>query len=157
MAWCMLMIQALPHTFWLQDVMWASYVLDKGSTKIIQAIKAYKTCNKGKLSKAYLQLFDYLAYAFVLAQQCNKLDDIWVACSAERRGYLLYYLSIQRLLVHQDAILAEHAIHPLLSCTKRPNSCSKEKYDTSLPLVQADNCVKSIMRLIQIYKFKIST
>ena len=139
MARCMVKSQALPHAFWLEAVMCATYVLNRCPTKALQSITPYEAWHGRKPSVAHLRVFGCLAYALVPAQQRSKLDDkavkcIFVGYSAESKGYRLYYPQTKRILVSQDVVFVEDAVQPLLSCTKQTNVSSQDMYDTLLPL-----------------------
>ena len=131
--------QALPHAFWLEVVMCATYVMNRCPTKALQSITPYEAWHGKKPSVAHLRVFGCLAYALVLEQQRSKLDDkaikcIFVGYSVESKGYRLYHLQTKRILVSQDVVFVEDDVQPLLSCTKQTNVSSQDMYDTLLPL-----------------------
>ena len=84
--------QALPHAFWLEAVMCATYVLRRCPAKTLQTITPYEAWHGRKLSIAHLCVFNCLAYALVPEQQRSKLDGKAVKCifagySVESKGY----------------------------------------------------------------------
>ena len=104
MAQCMVKSQALPHAFWLEAVMCATYVLNKCPTKALQSITPYEAWHGRKPFVAHLRVFGCLAYSLVLKQHCKKLDDkavkcIFVGYSIESKGYKLYHLQTKCILV----------------------------------------------------------
>jgi transposase InsO family protein len=139
MARCMVKSQALPHSFWLEAVMCAAYVLNRCPTKALQSITPYEAWHDRKPSVAHLRVFGCLAYALVPEQHRKKLDDkavkcIFVGYSSESKGYRLYHPQTKRILVSRDVVFVEDAIQPLLSCTKETSVSSKDMYDTLMPL-----------------------
>ena len=96
MARCMVKSQSLPHGFWLEAVMCATYVLNRCPTKALQVVTPYEAWHGRKPSIGHLRVFGCLAYALVPVQQRKKLDDkavkcIFVGYSAESKGYRLYH------------------------------------------------------------------
>jgi len=97
MARCMVKSQAMPHTFWLEAVMCAAYVLNRCPTKALKSVTPYESSWHGrKPYVAHLRVFGCLAYALVPEQHCRKLDDkvvkcIFVGYNAESKGYHLYH------------------------------------------------------------------
>ena len=75
MARCMVKSQALPHAFWLEAVMCATYVLKRCPTKTLQNVTPYEAWHGKKPSIAHLRVFGCLAYALVPQQHQTKLDD----------------------------------------------------------------------------------
>ena len=140
MARCMVKSQVLPHAFWLEAVMCATYVLNRCPTKALQSITPYEAWHGRKPSVAHLRVFGCLAYALVPVQHRRKLDDKAVKCiffgySSESKGYKLYHPQTKRILVSRDVVFVEDDVQPLLSCTKETCVCSSEDmYDTLLPL-----------------------
>ena len=139
MARCMVKSQALPHGFWLEAVMCATYVLNRCPTKALQSITPYEAWHGTKPSVAHLRVFGCLAYALVPQQHRRKLDDkavkcIFVGYSSESKGYRLYHPQTKRILVSRDVVFVEDAMQPLLSCTKNTDVGSHDMYDTLLPL-----------------------
>ena len=123
MAQCMVKRQQLPHVFWLEAVMCATYILNRCPTKSLQSITPYEAWHGKKPSIGHLRVFGCLAYALVPMQQRRKLDDkavkcIFVGYSAESKGYRLYHPQSKRILISQDVVFVEDAMQPLLSCTK---------------------------------------
>jgi len=115
--------QALPHTFWLEAIMCASYVLNRCPTKALKFVTPYESWHGRKLSVPHLRVFGCLAYALVPAQHRRKLDDkvikcIFVGYSAESKGYRLYHPQSKHILVSWDVVFVEDAVQPLLSCTR---------------------------------------
>ena len=142
MARCMVKSQALPHAFWLEAVMCATYVLNRCPTKALQTITPYEAWHGRKPSIAHLRVFGCLAYSLVPQQHRKKLDDkavkcIFVGYSAKSKGYRLYHPQTKRILVSRDVVFVEDVVQPLLSCTKETNLCSRDMYDTLLPLFNA--------------------
>ena len=139
MARCMVKSQVLPHAFWLEAVMCATYVLNRCPTKALQNITPYESWHGRKPSVAHLHVFGCLAYALVPVQQRRKLDDKAVKCvfvgySSESKGYRLYHPQTKRILVSRDVVFVEDVVHPLLSCTKETGVSSQDMFDTLLPL-----------------------
>ena len=123
MARCMVKSQSLPHGFWLEAVMCATYVLNRCPTKALQVVTPYEAWHGRKPSIGHLRVFGCLAYALVPVQHRRKLDDkavkcIFVGYSAESKGYHLYHPQTKRILVSRDVVFVEDAVQPLLSCTK---------------------------------------
>ena len=103
MARCMVKSQLLPHAFWLEAVMCATYILNRCPTKALQSITPYEAWHGKKPSIGHLRVFGCLAYALVPMQQRRKLDDkalkcIFVGYSAESKGYKLYHQQIKAYL-----------------------------------------------------------
>ena len=65
MARCMVKSQALPHSFWLEAVMCATYVLNRCPTKALQSITPYEAWHDRKPSIGHMHVFGYLAYGLV--------------------------------------------------------------------------------------------
>ena len=104
MARCMVKSQALPHAFWLEAVMCATYVLNRCPTKALQSVTPYEAWHGRKPSIAHLRVFGCLAYAFVPQQHRTKLDDkavkcIFVGYSNESKGYRLFHSQTKKILV----------------------------------------------------------
>ena len=109
MARCMVKSQALPHSFWLEAVMCATYVLNRCPTKALQSITPYEAWHGRKPSISHLRVFGCLAYAMVPVQQRRKLDDKAVKCtfvgySSESKGYHLYHPQTKRILISRDVV-----------------------------------------------------
>ena len=139
MARCMVKSQSLPHGFWLEAVMCATYVLNRCPTKALQVVTPYEAWHGRKPSVGHLRVFGCLAYALVPVQHRRKLDDkavkcIFVGYSAESKGYRLYHPQTKRILVSRDVVFVEDAVQPLVSCTKETDASSRDVYDTLLPL-----------------------
>ena len=88
--------EVLPHGFWLEDVMCATYVPNRCPTKALQSMTPYEAWHGTKPSIAHLRVFGCLAYAFMSQQHRKKLDDkavkyIFVGYSSESKGYRLYH------------------------------------------------------------------
>ena len=112
MARCMVKSQSLPHSFWLEAIMCATYVLNRCPTKALQSITPYEAWHGKKPSVSHLRVFGCLAYALVPQQHCRKLDDkavkcIFVGYSAESKGYRLYHPQSKRILVSRDVVFVE--------------------------------------------------
>ena len=119
----MVKIQALPHAFWLEAIMCATYVLYKCPTKALQPINPYESWHGRKPSMAHLRVFSCLAYALVPQQHRSKLDDkvvkcIFVGYNSETKGYNLFHLQTKKILVSQDVVFFGDVLQPLLSCTR---------------------------------------
>ena len=115
MARCMVKSEALPHSFWLEAITCATYVLNKCPTKSLQSITPYEAWHGCKPSIAHLQVFGCLAYAIVPVQQCKKLDDkamkcIFVGYSSKSRSYHLFHPQTKHILVSQDVIFVEDVV-----------------------------------------------
>ena len=137
MARCMVKSQALPHAFWLEAVMCATYVLNRCPTKALQFITPYETWHGKKPSIAHLHIFGCLAYSLVPEQHCKKLDDKAVKCifgdyNAKSKGYRLYHPQTKCILV--SIVFVEDVVQSLLSCTKEIGVSSQDMYDTLFPL-----------------------
>ena len=65
MARCMVKSQQLPHVFWLEAVMCATYILNRCPTKSLQSITPYEAWHGKKPSIGHLRVFGCLAYALV--------------------------------------------------------------------------------------------
>ena len=112
MARCMVKSQFLPHAFWLEAVMCATYVLNRCPTKALQSITPYEAWHGRKPFVAHLHVFGCLAYALVPVQHRRKLDDkvvkcIFVGYSSESKGYMLYHPQTKRILVSRDVVFVE--------------------------------------------------
>ena len=57
MARCMVKSQALPHSFWLEAVMCATYVLNRCPTKALQSITPFEAWHGRKPSISHLRVF----------------------------------------------------------------------------------------------------
>ena len=84
MAQYMVKSQSLPHAFWLEAVMCATYVLNRCSTKALQSITPYEAWHGRKPFVAHFRVFGCLAYVLVPMQQHSKLDDKVVKCILAR-------------------------------------------------------------------------
>ena len=96
--------QALPHAFWLEAVMCATYVLNRCPTKALQSITPYEAWHGKNPFVAHLHVFGCLAYSLVPQQHRKKLDDkamkcIFVGDTTKSKGYKLYHLQTKGLLV----------------------------------------------------------
>ncbi|KAH7440528.1 hypothetical protein KP509_04G111600 [Ceratopteris richardii] len=54
--------QALPHSFWLEGIMCALYVLNRGHMKALQSVTLDEAWHAHKLSIAYTMVFGCLPY-----------------------------------------------------------------------------------------------
>ncbi|MCO5581848.1 hypothetical protein L7F22_035737 [Adiantum nelumboides] len=113
MARCMVKSQALPHLFWLEATMCATYVLNRCPPKSLQSITPYEAWHDRKLSIEHMRVFGSLAHALVPQTQRKKLDVkavkcIFVGYSAESKALAVMYW--------------------------RHNVSSQDIYDTLLPL-----------------------
>lgn len=117
MARCMVKSQALPHAFWLEAVMCATYVLSRRPTKALQSITPYEAWNGWNPSISHLHVFGCLDYALVPEQQPNKstIKCIFVGYTIESKGYRFYHPQSKRILVSQDVVFVEDVKQPLLS------------------------------------------
>ena len=115
MARCMVKSQQLPHGFWLEAIMCATYVLNRCPTKLVlQSITPYEAWHGRKPSIAHLHVFGCLDYTLVPQQQRKKLDDKAVKCfyagyNFESKGYHLYHPQTKRILVSRDVVFVEDA------------------------------------------------
>ena len=153
MARCMVKSQFLPHAFWLEVVMCATYVLNWCPTKALESITPYEAWHGRKPSVAHLRVFGCLVYALVPVQHRRKLDDkavkcIFVGYSSENKGYRLYHSQTKCILVSRDVVFVEDDVQPLLSCTKETGVHSQAMYDTLLPLFFG---VPSHVELVEAY------
>ena len=98
MAQCMVKSQALPHAFWLEVVMCATYVLNWCPTKALLIITPYEAWHGRKPSVAHLHVFGCLTSALVPEEQHSKLDDKAIKCifdivlKAKGIGCIIYRL-----------------------------------------------------------------
>ena len=69
MARCMVKSQSLPHGFWLETAMCATYVLNTCPTKALHVVTPYEAWHGRKPSIGHLRVFGWLAYALVPVQQ----------------------------------------------------------------------------------------
>ena len=72
MARCMVKSQALPHSFGLDAVMCATYVLNRCPPKALHSITPYEAWHGRKPYVAHLHVFGCLAYALVSKQKHKK-------------------------------------------------------------------------------------
>jgi len=72
MAHCMVKSQVLPHAFWLEAVMCATYVLNRCPTKALQNITPYEFWHGRKPSVAHLCVFGCLHMHLC---QCNNTEN----------------------------------------------------------------------------------
>ena len=132
MVRCMVKSQFLPHAFWLEAVMCATYLLNRCPTKALQPITPYEAWHGRKPSAAHLHVFGCLAYALVPVQHPGKLDDKDVKCyfvgySCESKGYRLYHPQTKRILVSKDVVFVEDAVQPIAFMYQR-DMCSLTGY-----------------------------
>ena len=145
MARCMVKSQALPHAFWLEAVMCATYVLNRCPTKALQNVTPYEAWNGRKPSVAHLRVFGCLEYALVPQKHQTKLDDKAIKCifagySNESKGHHFFHPQTKKILVSQDVVFVEDVVQHLLLCTRETHVHSQDMYDTLLPLF---NCAHS--------------
>ena len=141
MARCMLNGKNLPHKFWLEAIMCASYVLNICSTKAIKNIAPYDAWIGHKPNVGHMRIFGSLAYAFVPPEQRHKLQDkakkcIFVGYNKESKGYQLFQPNTGKIIISQDVISAENATQPLMDCSSEPVLDQPNAFDTLLPLLQ---------------------
>jgi len=140
MARCMVKSQALPHSFWLEAIMCATYVLNRCLTKALQSMTPYEAWHDRKPSIEHMRVFGCLSYALVPQTQRRKLDDKAVTnvflfgYSTGSKDYRLYHPQTKRILVSLDVVFVEDSVQPLLSCTRDSNVSSHDIYYCLLPL-----------------------
>ena len=66
MAQCMVKSQSLPHSFWLEAIMCATYVLNRCPTKALHSINLYEAWHGKNPFVSYLPVCGCLDYALVL-------------------------------------------------------------------------------------------
>ena len=114
-------------------------MLNRCPTKALQSITPYEAWHGRKPSIGHLRVFGCLAYALVLVQQRQTLDDkavkcIFVGYNSESKGYRLYHPQSNHILISRDVVFVEDAVQPLLSCTKETVVSSRDVFHTLLPL-----------------------
>ena len=76
---CMVKSQALPHGFWLEAVMCATYVLNNCPTKALQSITPYEACMAATSHPLFTCIF-FIAWHIICVVRVLKLDDKAVKC-----------------------------------------------------------------------------
>ena len=125
MARCMVKSQQLPHAFWLEAVMCATYILNRCPTKALQSITPYEAWHGKKPSIGQLACIWLLGLCFsAYATTPQELDDkavkcIFVGYSAESKGYRLYHPQPKRILISRDVVFVEDVVQPCYHVPKR--------------------------------------
>lgn len=110
----MLHEKGLPKIFWGEAVNTAVYLLNRCPTKALANKTPFEAWSKRKPSVNHLKVFGCICYAHVPKELRHKLDEvsekcIFVGYSTQSKGYRLYNLKTNKLVISRDVLFDEKA------------------------------------------------
>jgi len=92
MARSMLQSKNLPKYFWVEAINTTVYILNRSSTKAVPNQTPYEAWFKRKPKVEHFRIFGCIAYAHILKENREKLDEkgekcIFIGYSNESKGY----------------------------------------------------------------------
>jgi len=134
MAQCMVKSQALPHSFWLEAIMCATYVLNRCPTKALQSMTPYEAWHDRKPSIESICMFFVVCHMLWCHKHNAKnwmirLSNVFllvIVLKANVTGCIIRPQT-KRILVSRDVVFVEDSIQPLLSCTRDNNVSSQDQ------------------------------
>lgn len=112
MAKSMLYEKGLPKSFWGEAVYTAVYLLNRCPTKPLENKTPFEAWSGRKPSLNHLKVFGCVCYAHVPKETRHKLDEvsekcIFVGYSSKSKGYRLYNLQKNKVIISRDVLLDE--------------------------------------------------
>ncbi|EOY21703.1 Uncharacterized protein TCM_013805 [Theobroma cacao] len=114
MARCLLFEKSLPKKFWVEACNTAVYLLNRLPTKVVTRLTSYEAWNNKRSSVSYLRIFGSLCYHQILENFRGKLDcrsepAVFIGYSEQSKGYKLYLVNSDKVIVSRNVIFDENA------------------------------------------------
>jgi hypothetical protein len=114
MAKSMLHEKGLPKTLWAEVVYTAVYLMNRCPTKAVWGKTPFEAWSGRKPSIKHLRVFGCICYAQIPKEKRYKLDEtsekcIFVGYSSISKGYRLYNLKTNKIIINQDVLFDEKA------------------------------------------------
>lgn len=105
-------VKNLPNIFWSKAVATFLYFLNRCLVRSVQNITPYQAWFGRKPNISHLRVFGCISYAHVPTEKRGNLDDksvksIFIGCSKETKGYILYNLQTEKLMISLDVLFDE--------------------------------------------------
>ncbi|KAL3534237.1 hypothetical protein ACH5RR_002698 [Cinchona calisaya] len=113
MAKSMLHDKGLPKEFWAEAVHTAVYLLNRSPTKAVWNQTPLEAWSGRKPSVNHLKIFGSVCYAHIPKEKRYKLDEVGEKCifvgySSQSKGYHLYNLKTNKIIVCRDVLFNEN-------------------------------------------------
>ena len=114
MAKSMIHAKGMPQSFWGEAVYTAVYLLNRCPTKAVENKTPFEAWSRRKPSVNHLKVFGCICFAHVPKEVRHKLDEasekcIFVGYSSKSKGYKLFSLKRNKVIVCRDVIFDEKA------------------------------------------------
>uniref|UniRef100_A0A5B7B4M6 Retrovirus-related Pol polyprotein from transposon TNT 1-94 n=1 Tax=Davidia involucrata TaxID=16924 RepID=A0A5B7B4M6_DAVIN len=114
MAKSILHEKGLPKSFWAEAVYTAVYLINRSPTKAVWNQTPIEAWSGRKPSIRHLKVFGCVCYAQIPKEKRSKLDEtseicIFVGYSSKSKGYRLYSLKSNKVIISRDVLFAENA------------------------------------------------
>lgn len=114
MATSMMNEKSLPKEFWAEAVHTAVYILNRCPTKAVKNMIPFEAWSGFKPSVSHFKVFGCIGYAHIPTEKRTKFDDksqkcIFVGYSTSSKGYRLFNVETEKLIVSRDVIFNEKA------------------------------------------------
>ncbi|KAM5569751.1 hypothetical protein ABKV19_016986 [Rosa sericea] len=115
MAKSMLHEKGLPYVFWGEAVSTAVYLLNRCPTKAVKDLTPFECWSRRKPSVNHLRVFGSVCFVLVAKELRHKLEEnsekcIFVGYSDQTKGYRLYNLKKEKIVISRDVIFNEKAL-----------------------------------------------
>ena len=114
MARSMMNEKGLPKTFWAEATNTAVYILNRCPTKAVRNLTPMEAWSREKPDVSHLRIFGSIGYVLIPAEKRTKLDEkstkcIFTGYTLETKGYRLYNVETNKLVVSRDVLFDENA------------------------------------------------
>ena len=102
----------LSNEYWAEAVVCAIYVINRSPTKSVMNRVPKQAWSGMYCSISHLRVFVYVAYAHVLKERRDKLDDksekcIFIGYSEQSKAYKLYNPVTKKTIISKDVVFKE--------------------------------------------------
>ena len=114
MAKSILHEKGLPKAFWAEAVYTTVYLMNRCLTKVVWDKTPFEAWSGRKPSIKHLKVFDCICYVQIPKEKRYKLDEtiekyIFVGYSLMSKGYMLYNLKTNKVIISRDVLFDEKA------------------------------------------------
>jgi transposase InsO family protein len=142
----MLHEKGLPKTLWAEAIYTAVYLMNRCTTKAVWGKTLFEAWSGRKPSIKHLRVFGCICYAQIPKEKRYKLDEtsekcIFVGYSSISKGYRLYNLKTNKIIINRDVLFDEKAkwnweqgqVVPMTFLQQRPAQENESNDDSTHP------------------------
>lgn len=107
MARSMMKGKTLPNIFWAEAVATSIYLLNRCPIRSLQNITSYEAWCGRKPNISHLRVFGCIVYAHVPSFDDKSVKYIFIGYCEETKGYRLYNLETEKLMISCDVLFDE--------------------------------------------------